>query len=69
MRNKGTIKFLLIKTENIKKRRQFASGSARKPPFSVFKTTKSVDRNDDAQNLSVAGALAKVKAPSYVCII
>ena len=54
-------KFLkgLLKKE---KRWYFASGSARKPPFfSVFKSVNLVDKSDDTQDLSAAGALAKVK--------
>ena len=45
-----------------RKRWYFASGLARKPPFfSVFKSVNLVGKSDDTQDLTAAGALAKVK--------
>ena len=35
------------------------------PPFSFFKSVNLVGKSDDTQNLSAAGALAKVKVSSY----
>jgi hypothetical protein len=43
--------------------------SAKTAVFSVFKSVNLVGKSDDTQDLSAAGALAKVKVSSYTRMI
>jgi hypothetical protein len=68
----GVQKFAKILKENFEKRKTVVFRkriSAKTAVFSVFKSVKSVEKKRRHQNLSAAGALAKVKVSSYTRMI